>query len=154
MQVYSLEIEDFSNDNYSLIGIHTTVEDYQLAFLLNKYLKTCFKRSSNDLDVTNKNKHFLYSTYEYINKAEGCSWFLISNIFKTQAESIGLFNESEIKTFLIPEKKRVDYFLKLEGTISTDYIVKSIEKINRITQVITSYQIEANKLKSKEFLIF
>ena len=30
MQVYALEMDDFCDEEYSLIGIHSTLEDYQL----------------------------------------------------------------------------------------------------------------------------
>ena len=40
MQIHSLEINDFSDDNYTLIGIHSTLEEYKLAYLLNQKLKT------------------------------------------------------------------------------------------------------------------
>ena len=42
MQVYSLDIDDFNEDNYTLIGIHTALEDFKLAYLLNKNLDTHF----------------------------------------------------------------------------------------------------------------
>jgi hypothetical protein len=56
--------------------------------------------------------------------------------------------------YLIPEKKKVDYFLKLEGDFDYEYIAKTVDQINKINQVITSYTIDSNILKSKEFLIF
>ena len=42
MQVHSLDIEDFYEDNYTLIGIHTALEDFKLAYLLNNNLDTLF----------------------------------------------------------------------------------------------------------------
>ena len=57
MQLYSLEIDDFSSYDYHLIGIHSTLEDYRLAFLLNKHLGVNFKRASYDLDFENKNNN-------------------------------------------------------------------------------------------------
>lgn len=153
MQIHSLELTDFSDDNYSLIGVHTALEDYQFAFLLNKHLKAKFNRANYDLDFKGKHNNSYYSVYEYTNKKLDVDWFLISNIYKTQSKSMGLFSESEAKMYLIPEKKKVDYFLKIEGEISAQYLLQSIEKINEIKQVITSYQIETNELKSKEFLI-
>ena len=49
---------------------------------------------------------------------------------------------------------KVDYFLKLEGEFTQHRIDKINEVINEIPQVITSYNIDTNTLKSKEFLIF
>ncbi|MFL0203510.1 IPExxxVDY family protein, partial [Tenacibaculum maritimum] len=66
----------------------------------------------------------------------------------------GLFKESDSITYLISEKKKVDFLLKLEGGFDYEFIVKTIGYINKIKQVVTSYQIEVGSLKSKEFLIF
>ena len=52
------------------------------------------------------------------------------------------------------QQKKVDFFLKLEGEITQTNIDKINEVINQIPEVITSYNIDTNKLKSKEFLIF
>jgi hypothetical protein len=68
--------------------------------------------------------------------------------------STNLFIESDSISRLIPEKKKVDFFLKIEGGFDFDYIVKTIEIINRIPQIITSYEVEVESLKSKDFLIF
>ncbi|MDY0781221.1 IPExxxVDY family protein [Tenacibaculum sp. IB213877] len=156
MPIYSLEINEFYNNDYALIGVHTTLEDYRLAFLLNKTIGVKFKRANYDLDFKSKKHNSFYSVYDYTNKKLGLDWFLISNVYKTQLENINfeLFNESETIIYLIPEKKRVDFFLKIEGDFDYDFIVKTTEKINQIPQVITSYSIDSNTLKSKEFLIF
>ena len=42
MQVHSLDIEDFYEDNYTLIAIHTALEDFKLAYLLNNNLELLF----------------------------------------------------------------------------------------------------------------
>ena len=39
MQIHALGLGDFCEEEYSLIGIHTALEDYKLAYLLNKNLK-------------------------------------------------------------------------------------------------------------------
>ena len=156
MQLYSLDIEDYSDDNYHLIGIHSVLEDYRLAFLLNKYFKFNFKKASYSLDVKNKNFNSFYSIFEYTNKELALEWFLIANTYKTTVKSneSGLFNENEIITHLLPEKKKIDYFIKIEGDIDDEYIDESIKKINTISQILTSYRIQTNTLKSKNFLIF
>ena len=40
MQIHSLELDDFSDDNYTLIGIHSTLDEYKLAYVLNQKLET------------------------------------------------------------------------------------------------------------------
>lgn len=156
MQVHSLELNDFSDNNYTLIGIHSTLEEYKLAYVLNQKLNTRFVRAAYSLDFENKNNNATFSIYEFINTKFSQSWFLISNQYSNHLEEIstGLFKTNEITTYLIPEKKKVDFFLKLEGDFNYDYIAKKVEEINSLNQVITSYKIDPNTLKSKDFLIF
>mgnify|MGYP003624170542 CR=1 FL=1 len=156
MQIHSLDLNDFSDDNYTLIGIHSTLEGYKLAYLLNQHLKTKFLKATYSLDFENKNNNASFGIYEFINPKFSQSWFLISNQYSNNLEekNTGLFQTNEITTYLIPEKKKVDFFLKLEGDFNYDYIAKKVEEINAINQVITSYKIDVNTLKSKYFLIF
>ena len=156
MPIYEVNINDFSNDDYTLIGIHTTLNDYRLAYLLNKHLQVNFRRANYDLDFFQKNVESSYIVYEYTNTKLDQDWFLISNVFKytLETESISLFGQSDSTSFLIPEKKKVDFFLKIEGEFDGDFMLKLTEKINQIPQIITSYEIEINSLKSKDFLIF
>jgi hypothetical protein len=156
MQIHSLELDDFSDDNYTLIGIHSTLEAYKLAYVLNQKLETTFVKAKNSLDFENKNNNASFPVYEFLNSKFNHSWFLISNQFTNSIEGVytGLFHTNEITMYLIPEKKKLDYFLKLEGDFDYEYIVKTVDQINKINQVITSYTIDPNILKSKEFLIF
>ncbi|CAM1351726.1 IPExxxVDY family protein [Tenacibaculum crassostreae] len=156
MPTYEVSINEFSGDDYILIGVHTTLNDYRLAYLLNQHLQVKFSRANYDLDFLQKNRESSYTVYEYANKKLYQEWFLIANVFKStlESESISLFNQSESNSYLIPEKKKVDFFLKIEGEFDYEFIVKLIERINQIPQIITSYHIEVNSLKSKDFLIF
>ena len=156
MQIYSLEIDDFSNNDYILIGLHTAIEDYKLAYLLNQQLSIKLEKANYSLDFKNKDSKASFTVFEYINTKLYHNWYLISNTYIQNAKPLqnGLFFESDIKTYLIAEKKKVDYFLKIEGDFDHEFVTKSLEKINNIKQVITSYSIEVDTLKSKEFLIF
>ena len=156
MQIHSLELDDFSDDNYTLIGIHSTLDEYKLAYVLNQELEIKLVKAAFSLDFENKNNNASFTIYEFLNSKFNHSWFLISNQFTNNIEGVstGLFQTNEITMHLIPEKKKVDYFLKLEGDFDYEYIVKVVDQINKINQVITSYTIDPNILKSKEFLIF
>jgi len=156
MQIHSLTLDDFSSTDYFLVGIHAAMEDYRLAYLLNLHLHIKLKRSNFDLDSKHSNGSATYSLFEYNNTSTENNWFLISNRYKAKIKSknLSLFSESQTFTYLIPEKKRVDYFLKLEGDFTSKTIEKTIEKINILPQIITSYTIKTNELKSKESLIF
>ncbi|PWG05966.1 IPExxxVDY family protein [Polaribacter aquimarinus] len=156
MQVYALELDDFCEEEYSLIGIHSTLEDYKLAYLLNKTLKTKFYKAKEDLEFTREKKKASFSIYNYENIKYGYDWFLIANSYRRENQTVSneLLLTSETKTYLIPEKKKVDFFLKICGESEYEFVMKTVQKIKNIDNVITAYSIDKNTLKSKDFLIF
>ena len=156
MQVYSLELNDFCEEEYSLIGIHSTLEDYKLAYLLNKNLNTRFYKAKEDLEFIREKKKASFSIYNYENINYDFDWFLIANSYRRENQTVSneLLLTSETKTYLIPEKKKVDFFLKICGEIEYEFVMKTINKIKNIDNVITAYSIDKNTLKSKDFLIF
>jgi hypothetical protein len=67
-----------------------------------------------------------------------------------------LFSDSSFevatKAFLLPELKKVDYFLKIENSdAELDEIIASMNTISKITTV---YSVDSNSIKSKNNLIF
>ena len=156
MQIHALGLEDFCEEEYSLIGIHTALEDYKLAYLLNKNLNTHFSKSQKNLEFESDKKRASFSIYNFSSKKYDFDWFLIANSFKreNQTESNELLLTTETKTYLIPEKKKVDFFIKISGEISFEFLANALNKIKNIEQIITSYSIDKNILKSKDFLIF
>ncbi len=156
MQVYALELEDFCEEEYSLIGIHSTLEDYKLAYLLNKSLNTRFYKAKEDLEFIREKKKASFSIYNYENIKYDFDWFLIANSYRRENQTVSneLLLTSETKTYLIPEKKKVDFFLKICGDSEYEFVLQTINKIKSIENVITAYSIDKNTLKSKDFLIF
>ena len=65
-----------------------------------------------------------------------------------------LFKEDYQTATLIQEKKQIDYFLKIDSDFDTQELNEIIKKVNSIKNVITSYNIIPQTLKSKDFLIF
>lgn len=156
MQIHSLNFEDFCEEEYTLLGIHTTLEDYKLAYLLNQKLKTQFTRAKYDLDFQNEKNNASFSVYNFENTKYDFDWYLIANSYiqQTSNTSNELFFNSEIKTYLIPEKKNVDFFIKMTGDANYSFIQNTINQIKSISQVITSYAVSTDNLKSKDYLIF
>jgi hypothetical protein len=152
MQTHSLSLDILSDDEYFLIGIHTTLEDYKLAYLLNKNLGTSFSKLKEGLDFEKTS----FSLFNYSNKKYDFEWFLLANSAKreNQTESNKLLLIAETKMYLIAEKKKVDFFIKISGSVQYSFVLETLDKIKKIDQVITSYSIDKNTLKSKDFLIF
>ena len=152
MQLVTLDLED----DYLLIGIHSTEEDYRLAYLLNEHLKTKFTRFKHHLDFKDSTAEF--PLFEYKDENNFINYYLINNKYSqlvNNNKTKGLFegNYSTIY-YLIPEKKNVDFFLKIEGCNQQNLVRTLVAKLNEINQVITSYTIDTNTLKSKNNLIF
>ena len=148
---------DFDLDHdYTLIGIHSILEDYHLAYFLNQHLKLHLSRYKDDLDFKSGNCKFPLYTYE--EESTFTSWSLISNKHNFLNEVIvddrNIFGQETRTSFLIPEKKRVDFFVKIDGLNEEEKLNSTLQKINRIHKVITSYAIDPMELKSRDNLIF
>lgn len=154
--MHALGIDEFYEDEFFLVGIHTALEDFRLAYLLNVALKTSLIKTNDNLMLNNVKKKACFSIFTYENPKYEDQWDLIANSSKTEiyTEDNPLLVNTEIKSFLIPELKKVDYFLKITGNLTSEYVNKTIKKIQSIEQIITSYLIDQKKLKSKEYLIF
>ena len=65
MAVHKLILEDVFEDTLcTLIAIHCSIEDYRLAYLLNKYLGISLTRKPEDLDFNKGTTK--YSIFEYL----------------------------------------------------------------------------------------
>jgi hypothetical protein len=160
MAVHKLNFDEaFDEVLYTLIGIHCTLEDYRLAYLLNKHLGVTLTRKKSDIDF--KNGKATYSIYEWEDNKHLTTWNLVSNICKTQtlqkADSASLFNSEQITTkafYLLPQYKTVNYFLKIGSEFSFSKEKYILDNVLNIPQIITAYSINYSKLQSKENLIF
>jgi len=146
--------------DYTLFCIHTTLEDYRLAFFINRCLNIKLKRRDEDLDFENKEGGF--SLYEYDDKANFSIYNLIANKYlkveyKTSKKNALFYNTQISQTqinYLINDKKKVDFFLKILGDLSIPEINNILDCLNNIQQVITVYTTDPKKLKQKAHLIF
>lgn len=151
--VYKLN-EDFYDDSFALIAIHSTLEDYALVYGVNQILQTSFKRAKNDFELT---ENSCFPWFEWSNVFQDTYWVLISNLSVKKEKQVNKDLFQNETTFsiprLIPEHKDVDYFLKIEDDESID-IEKTVKTLMKMPKVITAYALEIDKLKSKNNLIF
>lgn len=159
MAVHKLLVDDFYDASFSLIAIHCRLDDFRLAYLLNKHLDINLVRMPQDLDYKYLDAN--YSIYEWEDKQQQTIWNLISNVCKKEEASLqssgSLFNTEEIilKTYhLLPEFDKVDFFIKISTDEESIDERELIEKLQRIPQLITSYSIDTDQIKSKDNLIF
>ncbi|WP_353777230.1 IPExxxVDY family protein [Winogradskyella sp. 3972H.M.0a.05] len=158
MALHKLLVDDFYDASYTLIAVHCRIEDYRLAYLLNQYLDLKLERKEKDLDYN----YFAasYPIYEWENTSQFVTWNLIANQCKTEEESLqssgSLFETDRVyKTYqLIPELKNVDYLIKISHESNSINSRLIIGKLQNIPQIITTYSVEVDSLKSKDNLIF
>lgn len=145
--------EDLLEDTaFGLFAIHSQLEDYTLAFELNRACGLRLSRLPDDLLV---GQHGALPVFRWKDVAHHQDWTLLANTARMEeaSTSADLFGGTPTRRryHLIPEKKEVDYFLKVEGGEPESSILQGMLAIPK---VITAYRLDADLLKSKHNLIF
>lgn len=137
---------------FSLFAIHSNLEDYALAYALNSVLGLHLRRTVKDLEL---DRDGFFVVFEWKDQTSYREWTLFKNSGTeySRGSEVGLFkNEPEVKRrSLIPEKREVDFFLKLEGDEKN---LKLLPGLLSIPKVSTAYRLETAKLKSRYNLIY
>lgn len=162
MALHKLVLDEEFCDEYSLIAIHCSEEEYKIAFMINKLLSLHLKRKKKDLDFTIEGNDVSFPIFEFENELNYTQFYLVANKCKYQEvvsnPKNGLFtnvvSEKTVTKYLLPEFKNVDYFLKIYSDFEKVPLKKIISSINEIEQVISSYIIDNDHIKSKSHLIF
>ena len=152
MSIHKLSASDFESD-YTLIAIHSQSEPYKLAYEINLKLNTSLEKSS--FDISFKNKVSVFDLYKHESEIYNTKLYLISNKSiekENQAKNKLLFNEYSISSFLIPELKKAEFLMKIEG--GGFNIDSLLIKLNKIDSVVSCYRASINNVKSKYNLIF
>ena len=152
MSIHKLSASDFESD-YTLIAIHSQSEPYKLAYEINLKLNTSLEKSS--FDISFKNKLSVFDLYKHESEIYNTKLYLISNKSiekENQAKNKLLFNEYSISSFLIPELKKAEFLIKIEG--GGFNIDSLLIKLNKIDSVVSCYRASINNVKSKYNLIF
>lgn len=161
MAIHKLHLEEFDEIDYQLIAIHSSLEDYRLAYYINQNLPINLKNENCNIQISNKEGETQFTRFVF-EDSKDIVWNLVQNkndvFVPSQNSNQGLFaetnNKFSTKIYLIPEFKNVDYFLKIEnGEVNIDVskITNCIKKIDRVSTVCA---VEVEKIKSKNNLIF
>ncbi len=143
-----LEIEE----DFKLIGIHSQLEAYKLAFNLNKSLKVSLKVFDYKIKI-NKTE-FVFEMFKHLSEIYNTKIYLFSNksFGNIKPIKLNLFDNIDSKIYLINEKKNIDFFLKIEGG---NFNYNSLlSKINEVPLVQACYLVNLKSQKSKYNLIF
>ena len=162
MAIHKLDLGEFDEIDYYLIAIHTSLEDYRLAFFINQILPINLSKSKSEIQINIKEGETNFSRFYYNDEESAIIWNLIQNkneVIQYKKENTqNLFSnvtmEVSTKVFLLPEFKKADYFLKIENNDDAMNVSKIQILLNTIDSVSTVYIVDTNKIKSKNNLIF
>lgn len=162
MAVLKLHLDEFDEVDYSLVAIHSTLEDYRLAYFINQKLPVILSKSKEEISVTIKEGEAFFSRYFFDDYTKDIQWTLIQNKNeitvrkKSTGQNLFLNTDVEIatKVYLLSELKKVDYFLKIENNTTTYPMEDIITNIKSIDRISTVYEVVPSTIKSKNNLIF
>ncbi len=161
MAIHRLYVDEFESISYSLIAIHTNLEDFRLAYFVNQFLSLKLKKNQNDILIKVPEGETHFANFVFDDLKNDVSWNLFQNknhvLVNQSINNFDLFSNANIETskkvYMLPEFKKVDYFIKIDhqDDINEIEIINNLNKIDRITTV---YSIEISKIKNKNNLIF
>ena len=161
MAIHKLYIDEFEAINYSLIAFHTNLEDFKLAYFVNQVLILNLKKNAEDILLNISEGETSFTNFIFDDLKNDISWNLFENknqvTIKNDELKIDLFTNTKLQTskkvFMLPEFKKVDYFLKIDhqDEINEAELINNLKAIDRISTV---YSIEISKIKNKNNLIF
>jgi len=162
MAIHKLDFGEFDEIDYHLIAIHTSLEDYRLAYFINQRLPINLCKNENEIQINIKEGETKFSRFSYQDIEKTISWDLIQNrnevVQQKNEKSQNLFSnismEVSTKVYLLPEFKKVDYFLKIENMNDMMNIEEIQALLNTIESVSTAYTVDTNNIKAKNNLIF
>ena len=161
MAIHKLQIDDFVTIDFELIAIHSSLEDYRLAYFINRELGILLEKSPLDIGITIAEGETSFSRFVYEEAESESGWSLIQNknrVVSTQQDATSLFEADgyalSTNVFMLPEFKKVDYILKIEPMPCDMTADGLVEKLLAIKYITTAYAINHKKLKSKNNLIF
>lgn len=159
MAIHKLQFDDFVSVDYELVAIHSSLEDYRLAYFLNQTLDILLEKCNKDVSLKSSGGESRFARFIFEDEASDTVW----NLFRNKSEESSsvyhdglLFAEEAINAtaYLLPEYKKTDYILKVENTPSFFALENVTGRLQDLRYISTAYRIDHNKLKSKNNLIF
>ncbi|GGB28772.1 MULTISPECIES: IPExxxVDY family protein [Mucilaginibacter] len=127
--------------DFVLIAVTSSLKDYRVCFLINKYLNFNFVKTDDlEVDIYPGSEPVLFSLYRYSWETTETDFFFIGN-----KGSDG---------YLVPEIKSADYFLMIRNYIDDNELDTIISSLNKIPEIVAAVKIDPKKIKSRENLLF
>lgn len=127
--------------DFVLIAVTTSLKDYRICYLINKYLNFNFLKTT-DLSVE-------------INPGPGPAYFSRYACHWEESDTDFYFIANKGSDgYLIPEMRKTDYFFIIRNYIDGDDLDNMVSSLNRIPEIVAAVKIDPKKIKSRENLLF
>lgn len=136
------ELTDDFFEETRLLGIMSSVKDYQFCWHLNSTMGMDF-RINNEIEIqlTKKKRNYFFAVYEFGEPTGSLSHFVYNNQFDGE--------------YLLPEFKHLDFLWLMKGDKVTDELLhQTINSIRAINGVQLVVELTNEKIKNKEHLVF
>ena len=127
--------------NFILIAITCPLKDYRLCYYINKLASLDLRKTEDHETWIGDNTSLYFPKYSYINTTEETEFYLIGN-------------KSRDSGYLLPELRGSDYFLIIKEFIDDIDLKAFYKALNEIPYIVVATEIDPQKLKSKENLVF
>jgi hypothetical protein len=127
--------------DFVLIAVTTSLKDYRICFLINKYLHFNFIKTTDlEVDLNPGPEPVYFSMYTDSWEASGTDFYFIAN--------------KGSDAYLVPEMNKTDYFLMIKNYIDSNDMERIISGLNKIPEIVAAVKIDPKKIKSRENLLF
>lgn len=162
MPTVKLLLDDELEYDFTLIAIHCSLDDYRIAFMINKYLGLQLKRRRKDIDYKETGYSALFPLYTFEDNKKYVYYSLVGNKCRTKISGVtsndGLFAPLVSERFkainLLSEVRKADYLFKIETDSNIFAKAALLAELNQIPQIVTAYEVDFQHMKSKKNLIF
>ena len=149
-----LKLLDVLPCDYKLIAVHSALDDYRLAYFLNKTLQLQLAKENQKASLLDTVSGKYFSYYYWENPLLGTAWYCIGNklLIEKEMHTLSLIESATSLVYLIDKYKKVDYFLKID-TERRMNLASLLSKISEIPTT-TAYTIDTDTLNNKYKQIF
>jgi len=127
--------------DFVLIAVTTSLKDYRICYLINKYLNFNFVKIPDlSVDISLDAGPVLFSLYHYNWETTETDFYFIAN--------------KGSEGYLVPEMKKADYFLLIKNYIDENDLDNLVSALNKIPEIVAAVKIDPKKIKSRENLLF
>ena len=127
--------------DFVLIAVTTSLKDYRICYLINKYLNfNLLKTTDLEVEINPGAGPVYFSKYAYNWEASDTDFYFIAN--------------KGTDGYLVPEMRKTDYFLLIRNYIDDDDLDSLVSTLNRIPEIVAAVKIDPKKIKSRENLLF